>query len=194
MEDEIEVKRCGVKFSPPAIVINYLIKDSGKMHRRTMPLRKFNKNSSVDATVDEILQNPKHNKYLKCMPKFQLYRLIAIIRDKLSGMSLEDSLAKNDEIDKVDPEEDLNKVDDEVLKRKKSVMEETFEKNLKKPGDPDYQYDIQMDFDEVEGCEWDSEDSEQEFQHSKDGTYIINAFFEYAKRKKTEFLRKDKKN
>lgn len=102
MGDGIEVKRCGVKFTPPALVLNYLIKDTGKMHRRTMPLRHFNKNSSVDATVDELLSNPRHSKYLKCMPKFQLYRLISIIKDKLSGMSLEESLARNDEIDKLD--------------------------------------------------------------------------------------------
>lgn len=163
MDDGIEVKRCGVKFSPPALVLNYLIKDSGKMHRRTMPLRNFNKNSSVDATVDELLANPKHSKFMKCMPKFQLYRLIAIIRDKLGGMSLEESLARNDEIDRLDPEEDLNKVDVETLQRKKSIMEDTFEKNLKKPSDPDFQYDVQMDFNEVEACEWDSEESDQEF-------------------------------
>ncbi|XP_061183110.1 centrosomal protein of 19 kDa-like [Saccostrea echinata] len=163
MGDGIEVKRCGVKFSPPALVLNYLIKASGKMHRRTMPLRNFNKNSSVDATVDELLTNPRHAKFVKCMPKFQLYRLVAIIRDKLSGMSLEDSLAKNDEIDRLDPEEDLNKVDDETLRRKKSLMEDTFEKHVKKPGDPDFQYDVQVDFDEVEACEWDSEESDQEF-------------------------------
>lgn len=163
MGDGIEVKRCGVKFTPPALVLNYLIKDTGKMHRRTMPLRHFNKSSSVDATVDELLSNPRHSKYLKCMPKFQLYRLVSIIKDKLSGMSLEESLARNDEIDKLDPEEDLNKLDDETLRRKKSIMEDTFEKNLKKPGDPGFEYDVQMDFDEVEACEWDSEESEQEF-------------------------------
>jgi centrosomal protein CEP19 len=163
MGDGIEVKRCGVKFSPPALVLNYLIKDSGKMHRRTMPLRNFSKNSSIDATVDELLASPRHSKFIKCMPKFQLYRLIAIIRDKLGGMSLEDSLAKNDEIDRLDPEEDLNKVDPETLVRKKSIMEDTFEKNLKKPGDPDFQYDVQIDFNEVEACEWDSEESDQEF-------------------------------
>ena len=164
MSEDIEVKRCGVKFSPPAIVLNYLVKESGKMHRRTMPLRKFSKNSNIDNAVEQLTSNPRHKKYLDGMPKFQLLRLVTIIRDKLGGMTLEESLAKNDEIDKLDPEEDLNKVDEEVLKRKKTVMDETFEKNLKKPGDPDFQYDVEVDFDDVgvEACEWDSE-SDPEF-------------------------------
>ncbi|KAK3096299.1 hypothetical protein FSP39_025462 [Pinctada imbricata] len=165
MSNDIELKRCGIKFSPPAIVLNYLIKDSGKMHRRTMPLRSFNKNSNIEKTVEELSQNQRHKKYIDCMPKFQLLRLVTIIRDKLMGMSLEESLAKNDEIDKLDPEEDLNKVDQEVLQRKKSIMEETFEKNVKRPGDPGYVYDVEVDFDTgaLEACEWDSEESDPEF-------------------------------
>jgi centrosomal protein CEP19 len=44
-------------------------------------------------------------------------------------------------------------------------MQDTFEKNQKKPGDADFEYDIQVDFDNqiVESCEWDSEGSNEDF-------------------------------
>ncbi|KAJ8310606.1 hypothetical protein KUTeg_012471 [Tegillarca granosa] len=165
MED-IEVKKCGVKFDPPAIVMSYFIKSSGKLHRRTMPLRNFSKHSGIDRAADELCSNPRHEKYIQNVPKAQLLRLLTIIKDKLNGMSLEASIAKNDELDRLDPEEDLNKVDEETLKRKKSIMENTFEKHQIKPGDPDFQYDVEVEFPqngEVETCDWDSEGSDPDF-------------------------------
>ena len=84
----------------------------------------------------------------------------------MKGMSLNESLAKNKEIDEIDPNEDLNKVDPEILKRKKAVMEETFQKHQKKVGDPDFKYDVEVDFEQsgvIESCEWDSDGSDPEF-------------------------------
>ena len=43
-------------------------------------------------------------------------------------------------------------------------MEETFLKNSKKIGDPDFQYDIEVDFDAggtIESCDWDSGDDNE---------------------------------
>lgn len=71
-----------------------------------------------------------------------MYRFIFIIKDKLSGMFLEESLVRNDEIDKFDLEEDFNKFDDEIFRRKKLIMEDIFEKNLKKSGDSGFEYDV----------------------------------------------------
>jgi hypothetical protein len=75
--------------------------------------------------------NPIHNfqlfgQFVKGLPKSQLERLVCIIRDKLSGMSLEASLARNEEVQKIDSDEDLNKVDPELLQRKKTVILLTF--------------------------------------------------------------------
>lgn len=71
-----------------------------------------------------------------------MYRFVFIIKDKLSGMFLEESLVRNDEIDKFDLEEDFNKFDDEIFRRKKLIMEDIFEKNLKKFGDLGFEYDV----------------------------------------------------
>lgn len=83
-------------------------------------------------------------------------------------MSLEVSIARNNDIDTLDPNEDLNKVDPETLTRKKLQMDSTFEKNRKKPGDPDFQYNVEIDFEtelgRVETSGWDSGDgSDPEF-------------------------------
>lgn len=165
MGEEIEVKKCGVKFDPPSIMLTYVIKGTGKLHRRRMPLRNFHKNSEIERAADDLKNNPRHSIYLDTLTKAQLERLITIIRDKMNGLSLEASLKRNNKMDTIDPEEDLNKVDDETLHRKKSIMEETFEKHRKKPTDPDFQYDVEVDFEPHVGIEssgWDS-DSDPEF-------------------------------
>lgn len=165
MGEEVEIKKCGVKFKPPAIVVTYLMIETGKLHRRTMPLRKFTKSSNITKAADDLRMHPRHGLFVKGIPKSQLERLVCIIRDKLCGMSLEASLARNEELQRIDSDEDLNKVDPELLERKKSVMEDTFERNQKKPGDPGFEYDLQVDFDDqvVETCEWDSEESNEDF-------------------------------
>lgn len=37
--------------------------------------------------------------------------MLTLIKDHLNGLSLDDSLAKSKELDNIDPNEDLNKVD-----------------------------------------------------------------------------------
>ncbi len=163
---EIRLKRCGVRFSPAAVIILYTHGTSGKTHRRTMPLRNFNKNSGITRVAQELKTNPRHKKYLASMPIQQLEKLIAILRDKLKGVSLEESLVKNKGLDTVDPEEDLNKVDEVTLKRKKAIMDQMFEAHQKKPGEDGFQYDIEVDFEggAIESCDWDSgKESDNEF-------------------------------
>ena len=76
----------------------------------------------------------------------------------------EDSLKKSEAMNKIDPEEDLNKCDEATLQRKKAVMESSFEAHQKKIGDPDFKYDVEVDFDAaagvIESCEWDSGDDD----------------------------------
>ncbi|ELT92780.1 hypothetical protein CAPTEDRAFT_140184 [Capitella teleta] len=158
------LKRCGVRFNPPAIVITYATK-AGKTHRRTMPLRNFNKNAGVERVALELQCNKRHEKYLSHVPLHQLKKMISIIKDKLHGLPMDDILKKNKDIDKIDPEEDLNLVDEGILKHKKAVMDQTFERNRKKPGDVDFIYDVEKDFEggAIESCDWDSDNDSNEF-------------------------------
>lgn len=54
---------------------------------------------------------------------------------------------------------DLNGLDQEELDEYKRLMEVDFDKNAIKPGDPRYQHDVQVEFDDPEeDCGWDEED------------------------------------
>ncbi len=165
MSGDITLKKCGVKFEPPAIILMY-VNSSGKTHRRTMPLRNFNKRSGVPRVAEELKNNSRHKKYLAKLPLPQLEKMIAIIRDHLNGITLENSLKMNKKLTDLDPTEDLNKVDEETLKRKKAMMDEAFNKNRKVLGDDDFVYDVEVDFEGagggIESCDWDS-GSDDEF-------------------------------
>ena len=130
-----------------------------------MPLRNFNKRSGVSRVAEELKESSRHKKYLDQLPLTQLEKLITIIHDKLNGMPLNESLKKNKGLDTIDPEEDLNKVDESTLVRKKAIMEGTFAKNKKTRGDADFQYDVEVDFEggAIESCDWDSDASDNEF-------------------------------
>ena len=45
----------------------------------------------------------------------------------------------------INPEEDMNKLSDRELKRRKELMDFNFQKNQVKAGDPDFVYDKQVD-------------------------------------------------
>ena len=68
-------------------------------------------------------------------------------------------------MDTINPEENLNRVDPETLQRKKLIMDTSFEQKRKKPGDPDFQYNVEVDFETavVETSGWDSEESDMDF-------------------------------
>jgi len=55
-------------------------------------------------------------------------------------------------------DEDLNKLNDSQLKKKKAEMDVEFEKNNIKKGDANFQYDVRKEFDnEQYAAEWDDE-------------------------------------
>lgn len=62
-------------------------------------------------------------------------------------------------------DEDLNKATDEYLEKKKEEMNAMFELHRLKPGDEDYVYDKEVDFDVGPKMEsgWDSDDSMSDF-------------------------------
>ena len=73
---------------------------------------------------------------------------------------------ENDELEEEEEEygfddyddEDLNKLNDSELKKKKAEMDVEFEKNNIKKGDANFKYDIRKEFDhEQYAAEWDEE-------------------------------------
>ena len=143
-------RQCGVKFDPPALVLYYVVNATGKVHRRSMPLRNF----SVKTNVDEMaanLKSGKHERYLENIPAEQIQRLLSKIKEQLPEK--EDDTSPNMEV------EDLNKLSDNELNKKKAEMDEVFEEHRVKPGDEGFQYDVEVDFENGKNVSgWDSDD------------------------------------
>ncbi|NWR79711.1 CEP19 protein, partial [Centropus unirufus] len=114
--------------------------------------------------AEQLKNNPRHKAYLAGVSLRQLERLYRLLQGHLGGESLDESLEKLRQEENIDPEEDLNKLDDEDLAKKKSVMDELFEKNRKKKDDPDFIYDVEVEFpqqEQLESCGWDAESDEE---------------------------------
>ena len=102
----------------------------------------------------------RHKEYLLGVPLSQLKRLHTVLRDHLQGHSLQHhSLQHSLASFQVDPEEDLNKLSDDDLARKKGQMDQLFEQNRRLKDDPDFVYDIEVEFSpsDQEKCSWDAE-------------------------------------
>ncbi|XP_061635660.1 centrosomal protein of 19 kDa [Phyllopteryx taeniolatus] len=155
-----EAKRCGVCFRPPSIVLIYENTETNKVRKRIIPVRNFSRYSDYSLAAERLKNHPRHKDYLQGVSQNQLERLHVILRDHLQGFTLEHSLASL----QVAPDEDLNKLDDDELTRKKSHMDELFERNRTHREDPDFVYDLEVDFGKGadEKCSWD-EESDDEF-------------------------------
>lgn len=150
-----EAKRCGVQFSPPSIVVLYVNTETKGMRKRIIPVRSFTKYSDCSMAAERLKSHPRHRDYLEGVPLSQVEKLHIILRDHLQGFSLDHSLASF----RLDPEEDLNKLEDDELARKKGQMDTLFEKNRKHKNDPDFVYDVEVDFTKTkqDKCSWDDE-------------------------------------
>lgn len=156
--------KIGVRFKHPAIVLFYQEhRQSGKYRKRIMPVRGLKKTSSVSLIAGDLKTH--HERYLREVPDFKIEKMLRLIQNDMKGLELDESLKELEKEFGVDPNEDLNNIDDAGLRRKKEIMELSFEKNRKKPGDPDFQYDVEVDFSQVAGIEssmWDSEKDEND--------------------------------
>ncbi|NWH83140.1 CEP19 protein, partial [Piaya cayana] len=113
--------------------------------------------------AERLKNNPRHKAHLERVSLRQLEKLHRLLKGHLGGETLAESLEKFHREEAIDPEEDLNKLDDEALAKRKSLMDELFEKNRKKRDDPDFVYDVEVDFpqdEQVESCGWDAESDE----------------------------------
>lgn len=120
---------------------------------------------SIDCSraAEQLKNNPRHRQYLEGVSLKQLERLYKLLKAHLKGESLEVSLDTIKREETIDPDEDLNKLDDKELARRKSIMDEMFKKNRKKKDDPDFKYNVEEDFPQdgvVESCGWDDESEE----------------------------------
>ncbi|NXN94971.1 CEP19 protein, partial [Rhinopomastus cyanomelas] len=157
-------KKCGVCFQPPSIVLIYKEDSQDKTRQRIMPVRSFAKFSDCSIAAEQLKNNPRHKAYLEGVPLHQLVKLYILLKGHLRGESLAESLEKYQQQQTIDPEEDMNKLDDKELAKRKSIMDELFTKNRKTKDDPDFVYDIEVEFpqdEEMESCGWDVKSDEE---------------------------------
>ncbi|PAA53774.1 hypothetical protein BOX15_Mlig002438g8, partial [Macrostomum lignano] len=176
-----ELLKCGLVFKPPTLLLLYrrggllgvVRKRSVRLGAHLSAAEAEAKNgdagaNSTGAIAERLKQDKRHGDLICQLSQLQLERLLSILRDvTVNGLSKEQSLDKQRQMEQIDPLEDPNKVDEETLQRKKAAMQEQFEKHQLKPGDPGYIYDKEVDFSAdagtVEHCEWDSEDDQSGF-------------------------------
>lgn len=159
MED-VTPLRCGVRLDPPALIVTYS-DGTGSTRRRSMPLKDLTARCSLTEFVSQLRSSPKHQAVVQRISLRQLIKLLTVVQESLKGVPLSECISKCSDVGRIDPEEDLNKVDEDTLKKKKMLMDDMFEKNRKKPGDSGFQYDIEVDFDvggAVETVNWSSDE------------------------------------
>ncbi|XP_028609645.1 centrosomal protein of 19 kDa [Grammomys surdaster] len=152
-------KKCGVRFQPPAMILIYENETEGKSRQRIMPVRNFSKFSDCTRAAEQLKNNPRHRSYLEQVSLKQLEKLFVFLRGSLQGQSLTETMEQIRRETTIDPEEDLNKLDDKELAKKKSIMDELFEKNQKRKDDPSFVYDVEVEFPQEEqllSCSWDT--------------------------------------
>ncbi|NWY58696.1 CEP19 protein, partial [Chionis minor] len=157
-------KKCGICFQPPSIILIYKDNSEDKTRQRIMPVRNFSRFSDCSLAAEQLKNNPRHKAYLEGVSLHQLQKLYSLLKGHLGGESLAESLEKFQQEETIDPEEDMNKLDDTELAKRKSIMDELFKKNRKKKEDPDFVYDIEVDFPQdgqLESCGWDVESGDE---------------------------------
>uniref|UniRef100_A0A8I3S7G7 Centrosomal protein of 19 kDa n=1 Tax=Canis lupus familiaris TaxID=9615 RepID=A0A8I3S7G7_CANLF len=157
-------KKCGIRFQPPAIILIYENEMKEKSRQRIMPVRNFSKFSDCSRAAEQLKNNPRHKNYLEQVPLRQLEKLFSFLRGYLWGQSLAETMEQFKRETTIDPEEDLNKLDDKELAKRKSIMDELFEKNQKKKDDPNFVYDIEVEFpqdEQLQSCGWDTESADE---------------------------------
>jgi centrosomal protein CEP19 len=163
------MQKIGVRFQPPTVFLFYTDTSTGKLRRRTVPLDDFTKTTNITDYANELHQNKtiKNRNLFRYVPLRRLERFLFVLKEGLTtNLSKSDIEKKLRQFDSLDANEDLNKLDDDTLKHKKLIMNETYEKNLIDPSSKDFVYDVAVDFEPITGepqaSEWDSNDEIEE--------------------------------
>ena len=159
-------KKCGIRFTPPALVLVYEdISKQNKLRKYVMPVRNFRTSSSVSFVAQQLKQ--RHEKMLGSVSIIQVEKMLRILQEHLKGTDINEAVELANKEFTVNPDEDLNKLGDDEIKKKKEIMDETFNKNRIKPGDPDFVYDKRVDFEkelkEKVESGWDKEENDDLF-------------------------------
>lgn len=151
----LKAVRFALQYEPPAIALCYIDqKYTGKQRVKRMPLPEIQPELSARDCTQQLIQSYPAYLAQHLLSHEQLQRLVSKIllvyranqQARLADNSNSlDALYGNDAADAADGE-DLNRVDDSVLRAKKNEMNAKFVKQQLKPGDAGFQYDKRVEF------------------------------------------------
>jgi len=152
--DDIILKKIGVVFSPPAVILLYA--DNGTYKKRSMPLRDLT--VSCDAYQVATRLKTRHKKQLQAVNLVRLEKLVRLAQESLKGKDKISALKMIESEFVINPAEDLNKLTDKELQRRKDIMDLNFAKKNVTKEHPDFVYDKQVEFGgEKVSNDWDTE-------------------------------------
>ena len=155
----ISVRKIGVSFQGPNLVLVY--SSNGVTRKRNMPIRDLTANSDCNAVANTIKR--RHSKYLDSVSDIMIEKLVMLAKENLRGATLKEGISSVEAFLKIDPEEDLNKLTDNELKKKKQIMDITFDKNSVGKDHPDFIYDKRVEFNpNGDKGDWDSDNDQEE--------------------------------
>ena len=142
----VNILRMGVKFKPPTLVIQYANGDgdgSGRQFRkRSMPIRGLSKLSDSYDEAEKLKK--RHEKHLGGVPTVRVEKFLRLLQETMKGRTVAEALDAIKMDFSINFDEDMNKLGDRELKRRKELMDLNFDKNRVKVGDPDFVYDKQV--------------------------------------------------
>lgn len=177
---DIKPKKCCVRYDPPTLILYYEINSSGKLHRRSIPLRDVDFEETNETEIlENLMKTPHHSKYIEEFNHDQLKRIVKKLVEKNGGLNINLNEPNDNEptspiksrkiLSTLDIEnDDLNKLPDEDLNIVKNEMNETFTKNQVKPGDGEWKYDNEIEFNtglgQIESSAWDDDDDDSDME------------------------------
>ena len=131
----IEITQLGCNFNPASVSIEYVENGKSKKYRQFPVV--FGNFSEPDALYETLVSDDPEFFHEKSIKLDKLRKFVELIIKKAPAI-------------------DLTNLSREQIDKYKQQMNREFEMNAIKPGDPDFQYDMRVDYPEAdEPCDWD---------------------------------------
>ena len=88
----------------------------------------------------------RHESYLSPLSTVRIEKFLRLLQETMKGRGVDEALEAIKMDFSINFDEDMNRLDDRQLRRRKELMDVNFHKNQVKVGDPDFEYDKQVDF------------------------------------------------
>ncbi len=136
--------RLGVTFRPARLLLLYRDDESAGVTRRLrLPLRSLGRTSDCYAVAQELRR--RHLRHLGAVPAVRIEKFLRLLQETMGGSGLEEALEAVKKDFALDLNEDMNKLSDRDLSRRKEIMEINFAKNQIRVGDPDFVWDKKVE-------------------------------------------------